>query len=209
MKLWNDIQLSCKKEIANQPITVLCAVFGVLALGVQGLAKIIPIFDKDGSGIITKIATTVSEVNGSIPIVLLIAVLLANYCRQFFKGGWWVGFFASLVCASICILLFSLMEKDALLKTTTFVDSRYQGPLMDMVRWSIFCIFIAILWVQGAPLDKDGQEIGILIFSFVWGAFLATGQQWIVRAYVFERPPVVQQAENPLEKNIPTPTQVR
>jgi hypothetical protein len=118
------------------------------------------------------------------------------------------GFSISIVFASACILFFSELQKEALVRTSIIDAGEFKGPLIDLIYWFTFGIFVAITaspaverivatWgrvpVTSGDRDKPktmGVSIAeLLIFAAIWGACLAGAQQRILAAFVFERAP--------------------
>jgi hypothetical protein len=149
---------------------------------------------------------SLSNTGISFSILFLITPIIAVVCRSVFKKTVIGGFFLSLVLASISLFIFSVSEKSMLLQTSIATDDGFKGPLIDLVYWAIFCIFISITassaieriidtWGQMTVEDDDGNKkeksgvtaFEILIFAAIWGSFFSGAQQRILGAFVFEK----------------------
>lgn len=193
----------------NQPLAILTQVAGVaIATTTPFLLSLsLPSYST------THFALPAASV--AISISMAAALILATFCRLVFKATVIGGFFVSLILAAICLMVASVGERPLLIKTTVYSNGTYQGPLVDLIYWSIYSEFVAICcvpamsrivatWGQMSTTDESGtrQKLGVapfefLIFAAVWGWALSGAQQKIIGAFIFQQPPKVASIVNP------------
>lgn len=202
--LWKKL----KDDWERQPLAIILqasAIFIAIAIFTYGASP-----SSSVSGSATTQTGISSGAHQSIAILLLLTPVFAALCRPFFARTVIGGFFVSIVLAALCILVFSLSEKKALIHNSTISPDRFRGPLIDLVYWSTFLIFMAtiagpaikrIIDTRGQRSDAtegdEGETAGVtpielFILAAVWGSFLSGAQQRILGAFVFERTVVSQ-----------------
>lgn len=193
-KFWKLI----REDWERQPLAIIAqATSIVLAIGFAISGSIAAPssggFSYSGSGAATALAVTV-----------LVSSVGATACRSVFKSTVIGGFMASLILASSSILLFSQMATNSLIRTSVYVDRNYEGPLIDIAYWAVFCVFAAVcaapaitrilatwgeLRSEAAVGERGVAPIELIIFAMIWGWCLSGSQQRIIGAFVFDRVP--------------------
>jgi hypothetical protein len=122
------------------------------------------------------------------------------------------------VLGCVCVVFFSVWEKQQILNTSTVTSKAFEGPLIDLSYWIVFLVFLMAnaskaieriydTWGKTETIDektklKSERGVSVLeliIFVAIWGSFLSGGQQRILDTFVFEgvKKPVVDSTIKP------------
>ncbi|MEJ8630800.1 hypothetical protein P0F65_14820 [Sphingomonas sp. I4] len=147
-----------------------------------------------------------ADASYALAITVLIASASAGISQYGFRKGFVAGFCLSLILASACLLVFTILGAPYLARTSKLIRGSYDGPLMDVGYWAVFLVFVTVcssaainriaLSSQNLEPAKQGDLQGrgvtvleVLIVTLIWGACLSGVQQKLIAAFVFQMPP--------------------
>ncbi len=202
----NDLAKRLSDDWKNQPLSISLTV----------VALIVSVVLSQGKD--WQLGPNLTPTISSFAIYLALISTCALFCRVFFSKSLIALFSISIVLASCCMVLFSTWEKEHLLKSSRVTEFAYQGPIIDLIYWAAFLVFLTvcagsaisrIVRTYGSTEITNAQTgeksesgvtfIELLIVAAIWGSFLSGAQQRILEIFVFEgvKKPVIETSAEP------------